>query len=136
MDVNPNGPSVPEADSAIHFERAQSFRTETPSYVGSQDDDELVKEAKGKITEWQANSTLPSLTHVQELFHESICAGASAMARDKIVATVIAAFGVELGGKRALGSTWSELAKQFAAECAQAARNNRATNTAQELNAY
>ena len=53
------------------------------------------------------------------------------MARDKIVAAIIAAFGVELGGKRALGSTWNLLAKQFAAECAQAARNNRA-DTAQE----
>jgi len=98
---------------------------------GSHDDDELLKGANDKIAEWQANSNLPSLTQVQELFFESICAGASAMARDKIVAAIIAAFGVELGGKRALGSTWNLLAKQFAAECAQAARNNRA-DTAQE----
>ena len=52
------------------------------------------------------------------------------MARDKIVAAIIAAFGEELGGKRALGSTWNQLAKQFAAECAQAARDKRA-DTAQ-----
>ena len=52
------------------------------------------------------------------------------MARDKIVAAIIAAFGVELGGKRALGSTWNQLAKQFAAECAQAAREKRADTSA------
>jgi hypothetical protein len=51
------------------------------------------------------------------------------MARDKIVAAIIAAFGVELGGKRALGSTWNQLAKQFAAECAQAARDKRTDTT-------
>ena len=33
------------------------------------------------------------------------------MARDKIVAAVIAAFGKELGGRRALVSTWSRLAQ-------------------------
>ena len=131
MEDNPNAPSVPEADNVIPFERAQSFRTAHPSYSGSHDDDELLKGANDKIAEWQANSNLPSLTQVQELFFESICAGASAMARDKIVAAIIAAFGVELGGKRALGSTWNLLAKQFAAECAQAARDNRA-DTAQE----
>jgi len=44
---------------------------------GSHDDDELLKGANDKIAEWQANSNLPSLTQVQELFFESICAGAS-----------------------------------------------------------
>jgi hypothetical protein len=131
MEDNPNAPSVHEADNVIPFERAQSFRNTHPSYSDSHDDDELLKRANDKIAEWQANSNLPSLTQVQELFFESICAGASAMARDKIVAAIIAAFGVELGGKRALGSTWNLLGKQFAAECAQAARNNGA-NTAQE----
>src|SRR6476619_7374025 len=92
---------------------------------GSHDDDELLKGANDKIAEWQANSNLPSLTQVQELFYESICAGASAMARDKIVAAIVAAFGENLGGKRALGSTWNRLAKDFAAECAQAAREKR-----------
>ena len=52
------------------------------------------------------------------------------MARDKIVAAIIAAFGDQLGGKRALGSTWNQIAKQFAADCAQAAREKRA-DTAQ-----
>ena len=111
MEDNPNAPSVPEADNVIPFERAQSFRTAHPSYSSSHDDDELLKGANDKIAEWQANSNLPSLTQVQELFFESICAGASAMARDKIVSAIIAAFGDQLGGKRALGSTWDQLAK-------------------------
>ena len=51
------------------------------------------------------------------------------MARDKIVAAIIAAFGEELGGKRALGSTWNQIAKDFAAECAQAAREKRGGTT-------
>ena len=89
----------------------------------------MVRNAKDTIAKWQAASGIPSLTQVQELFYESICAGASAMARDKIVAAIIAAFGTELGGKRALGSTWNQLAKQFAAECAQAAREKRADTT-------
>ena len=129
MEDNPDAPSVPEADNVIPFERAQSFRTAHPSYSGSHDDDELLKGAKDKIAEWQANSNLPSLTQVQELFHESICAGASAMARDKIVSAIIAAFGDQLGGKRALASTWGELARQCAAERAQSARDKPANET-------
>lgn len=78
---------------------------------GERDDDELVRNANNKIPKWQATSGTPSLTQVQELFHESICAGASPMARDKIVAAVIAAFGAQLGGKRALGTTWNQIAK-------------------------
>ena len=129
MEDNPDAPSVPEADNVIPFERAQSFRTAHPSYSGSHDDDELLKGAKDKIAEWQANSNLPSLTQVQELFYELICAGASAMARDKIVSAIIAAFGDQLGGKRALASTWGELARQCAAERAQSARDKPANET-------
>ena len=103
--------------------------TAHPSYSGSHDDDELLKGANDKIAEWQANSNLPSLTQVQELFFESICAGASAMARDKIVSAIIAAFGDQLGGKRALASTWGELARQCAAERAQSARDKPANKT-------
>src|SRR4029077_17921045 len=55
---------------------------------------------------------------------ESICAGASKMARDRIVDTIIAAFEKDVGGKRALGSTWNKLAEDFAAQCAQDAREN------------
>src|SRR4030095_14739032 len=53
------------------------------------------------------------------------------MARDKIVAAIIAAFGSEFGGKRALGSTWNQIAKQYEADCAQAAREKR-DDTAQQ----
>ena len=111
MEDNPDAPSVPEADNVIPFERALRSRTAHSSYSGSHDDDELLKGANDKIAEWQANSNLPSLTQVQELFFESICAGASAMARDKIVSAIFAAFGDQFGGKRALTSTWGELRK-------------------------
>ena len=103
MEDNPDAPSVPEADNVIPFERAQSFRTAHPSYSSSHDDDELLKRANDKIAEWQANSNLPSLTQVQELFFESICAGASAMARDKIVSAIIAAFGDRAWRKARVG---------------------------------
>ena len=33
--------------------------------------------------------------------------------------SILAAFGTELGGKRAMNSTWGKLAKDVAAECAQ-----------------
>ena len=46
------------------------------------------------------------------------------MARDKIIEAILVAFGTELGGKRALSGTWSKLAKDFAAQCAQEAREN------------
>ena len=111
--------NTPEADS-----------TDAPENDGHErDDDELVQSANETIAQWQAAAGSPSLTQVQELFHCSICAGASPMARDKIVAAIIAAFGKELGGWRALVSTWSRLAKQFAAECAQAAREKRGGTT-------
>ena len=116
----PRPSAHPRADSTIpvRTHRIQRLTRE-------RDDDELVRTANDTIAKWQAASGIPSLTQVQELFHELICAGASPMARDKIVAAIIAAFGTELGGKRALGSTWTQIAKQFAAECAQAAREKR-----------
>jgi hypothetical protein len=104
-------------DNVIPFDRART------NGGGAVDDDELVQDANETITQWKATGT-PSLTEVQELFHKSVCAGASAMARDTIVAAIIAAFGTELGGKRALIGTWGKLAKDFAAECAQDAREN------------
>lgn len=85
------------------------------------DDDELIRRAGEKIAGWKAAGT-PSLTEVQELFHVSICAGASSMARDRIIDAIIAAFGNELGGKRAMAGTWGKLAKDFAMECAEEAR--------------
>ena len=123
MDVeNSEAFSVPGADSTV-----PGF--DTPENDGGErDDDELVRSANDKIAKWQAASGIPSLTQVQELFHESICAGASPMARDKIVAAIIAAFGTELGGKRALGSTWNQIAKQSAAESRARARSGAAPN--------
>jgi hypothetical protein len=108
---------VVDDDNVIPFKRARTTDS------GAVDDDALICNANEKIAAWMAAGT-PSLTEVQELFHESICAGASAMARDKTVDAIIAAFGTELGGKRALLSTWGQLAKDYAAECAQDARDN------------
>jgi hypothetical protein len=108
---------VVDDDNVIPFKRARTTDS------GALDDDALICNANEKIAAWKAAGT-PSLTEVQELFHESICAGASAMARDKTVDAVTAAFGTELGGKRALLSTWGQLAKDYAAECAQDARDN------------
>ena len=79
---------------------------------GGVDDDELVRDANSAIAQWKAAGT-PSLTEVQELLHECICAGASPMARDRIVAAIIAAFDTEVGSKRALNGTWSKLAKDL-----------------------
>jgi hypothetical protein len=125
-DDDPEAMSGPAADNLIPFGSAKVARDARGNDGGGRDDDELVQNARDTITKWKAASGIPSLTQVQELFYESISAGASAMARDKIVAVIIAAFGEELGGKRALGSTWSQLTKQFAAECSQAARDKRA----------
>jgi hypothetical protein len=94
---------------------------------GERDDDEIVRNAKDEIAKWLATSGSPTLTQVQEFFHHSICAGASPMARDTIVAAVTAAFGTQLVGKRALTATWNQIKKQFDAERAQAARERRAS---------
>jgi hypothetical protein len=122
---DPDAISGSGADNVIPFERVQEFTGGRADDNSTRDDDELVRGANVTIANWQAASGIPSLTQVQELFHESICAGASPMARDKIVAAITDAFDAELGGKRALVSTWNQLVKQFAAECAQAAREKR-----------
>ena len=88
------------------------------------DDDEIIRNADAKIAQWLAEGQ-PSLTTVQEeLFHEAICAGASAMVRDKIVEAIISAFGNDLGGRRAMTATWNAIAKDHASELAQEAREN------------
>jgi hypothetical protein len=111
----------PEAkDNVISLQQFRDARAKGDSAL---DDDELIRRANEKITQWKVAGT-PSLTEVQELFHESISAGASQMARDRIVDAILAAFGTEVGGKRALIGTWGKLAKDFAAECAQDAREN------------
>jgi hypothetical protein len=119
----------PSADNVILFERANFARDGRGNDGNKRDDDELLRYAKETIANWKAESSIPSLTQVQELFYKSISAGASAMARDKIIDAIIAAFGQELCGRRALGSAWNRIAKEFAAECAQAARDKRVDAT-------
>jgi hypothetical protein len=108
------------ADNIVSLEQYRATHTTDDASV---DDDELIRRADNTIKQWQAVGT-PTLTGVQELFHRSICAGASKMARDRIVEAIIAAFGTELGSKRAMVSTWTKLEKDFAAECAQEARES------------
>jgi hypothetical protein len=86
------------------------------------DDDELLQRAVSQINEWKSIPNLASLTSVQQLFHELIRDGGSRMLRDKVVDDIIAAFDTKFGGKRALGGTWTQIAKDVAAEHAQAAR--------------
>ena len=122
-----NPDTVNKPDNVIPVE----FRAAPKDNNGALDDDELIIRAKNKIAEWKNAGTLPSFMAVQdELFHKSICAGASAMVRDRIVASIIAAFGNELGGKRAMIGTWVQIAKDYAAECTQDARE---TTTQPEL---
>jgi hypothetical protein len=129
IEDDPGAIGGPGTDNVISFDRAKVARDARANDGNKSDDDELLQHAKETIAKWKSESGIPSLTQVQELFYDSISAGASAMARDKIVAAIIAAFAEELGGKRALGSTWNQLTKQFAAECAQAAREKRAGTT-------
>jgi hypothetical protein len=77
---------------------------------GYVDDDELLKRAVDRINEWKAANS-QSLTQVQTLFHELICAGGTAMLRDKVVAAIISAFDCELSGKAALKCTWTMIAQ-------------------------
>jgi hypothetical protein len=114
-----------EGDNVISFELAKESLTAHTNDDTTRDDDEIVHNAKEKITEWKAAST-PSLSAVQELFRDSIRANASPMARDKIIAAIITAFDDELGGKRALLSTWSQITKDYAEACVEAARENTA----------
>ena len=85
------------------------------------DDDELLLLASRQLEEWSAGE-LPGLTEVQKLFHKLLLHDASSMARDKLIAAIIKKFGKEFGGTKALSSTWTQIAKQVAAERAEAAR--------------
>jgi hypothetical protein len=84
--------------------------TDNDEYV---DDDELLKHAVGRIDEWKAADSA-SLTGAQSLFHELICAGGSAMLRDRVVDSIISAFNCELGGRLALKGTWTLIAQNVA----------------------
>ena len=118
----PNTADTNNIDNVISFAFAKELLA-APKNGDALDDDVLIQGVKEKITQWK-NAGTPTFTQVQELFHDSICAGASAMARDKIIAAIITAFGTELGGKRAMVGTWVQIAKDYAADCAQDAREN------------
>jgi hypothetical protein len=128
IEDDPGAIGGPGADNVIPFKRVD-VAGDRSNDGDKRDDDELLRHAQDTIAKWRAASGIPSLTEVQALFFESIGAGASAMARDKIIAAIITAFAEELGGKRALVGTWNQLTKQFVAECAQAARDKRAGTT-------
>ena len=109
-------------DNVLPFVRG---RSKHPPFVhdgGGIDDDELLQGVAGKIGDWKAGPDIPSMSQVQILFHELICDGGSNMLRDKVVDAVVNAFGKELGGKRALASTWTQIAKEVAIARAQVAR--------------
>lgn len=112
--------TVDGGDNIISLEQFKAARS-THDNDGALDDDELIRRAGDKIAEWQAAGA-PSLSEVQDLFSDLIRSRASPMARDKIIAIIVAAFGVELGSKRAMISTWTQLCKEYAAVCAQDAR--------------
>ncbi|MGO8923513.1 MAG: hypothetical protein ACLQF4_11310 [Xanthobacteraceae bacterium] len=114
--------TVDTPNNVFSFEEFRAARTQDNS-DGALDDDVLIRDANKKIAAWKTAGT-PSLTEVQNLFDDSIRANASSMARDKIIEAIIAAFGTELGGKRAMISTWNQRARDFAAACAQDAREN------------
>jgi hypothetical protein len=116
--------SASDHDNVLPFVLRRSNQAGRANDDGDVDDDELLKRTLDTINEWKAAPNLPSLTLVQTLFHELICDGGSNMLRDKVVDAVIDAFGKELGGKRALASTWTQIAKEVVTERAQAARES------------
>jgi hypothetical protein len=111
----------PFADNVVPFRRDRKFRARSSSLSESRDDDELLARANGMVTKWRVEKA-PSMTEVQNFFHELICDGGSAMLKDKVVAAIIIAFGDAFGGKRALAKTWNDIAKQVSAERMKAAR--------------
>ena len=96
--------SCHSAASGTHAQRR-------PGYDESRDDDELLQHATNTIAKWSAASDPPSMTEVQNLLHELICNGGSAMLRDRVVAAIVSTFGDGFGGKRALAKTWGDIAR-------------------------
>jgi hypothetical protein len=96
-------------------------------YDASQDDDDLLSHVLKKLSEWRQLPDGPGLTAVQELFHDLIRHDASAMLKDKVIQEIIETFSHDLGGKRALSSTWTEIAKQVQSERVQSARASNET---------
>jgi hypothetical protein len=98
-------------DNVVPFVQPRRHRAPLEYDGNGVDDDELLQRAVSQIKAWKSGPNPPSLTSVQQLFHELICDGGSRMLRDKVVDDIIAAFGTELGGKRALAGTWTQIAK-------------------------
>ena len=117
-------------NNVLAFVRGHSNHAPSANDGGGFDDDELLQRAARRIGDWKA-AELPSLLQVQTLFHELISGGGSKMLRDKVVDAVVNAFGKELGGKRALASTWTQIAK----ELAQTAREHSTSGEQQPLTA-
>jgi hypothetical protein len=86
------------------------------------DDDALLERAGRQINEWKSLPDPPSLTSVQHFFHELIRDGGSKMLRDRVIGAIMVVFNTELGGRRALTSTWTQIEKDVAPGRAQAAR--------------
>ena len=110
------------ADNVVPFRPERSSPAASPRCDESRDDDELLQHATNTIAKWNAASDPPSMTEVQNLFHELICNGGSAMLRDRVVSAIVSTFGDGFGGRRALGKAWGDIAKQVATERSQAAR--------------
>ena len=81
------------ADNVVPFRRERNSRAAPTRYDESRDDDELLQRATDTIAKWNAASNPPSLTQVQNLFHELICDGGSTMLSDKVVAAIVSTFG-------------------------------------------
>jgi hypothetical protein len=109
-------------DNVVPFVQPRRDRAPLEYDGNGVDDDELLQRADSQINAWKSIPNLATLTSVQQLFHELICDGGSKMLRDKVVDAIIAAFNTKFGRKRALGGTWTKIAKDVAAKHAQAAR--------------
>jgi hypothetical protein len=120
MESEPNGNKT--TNNVVPFAWPRSDRAPLEYDGNGVEDDELLQRAVSQINEWKSIPNLATLTSVQQLFHELICDGGSKMLRDKVVDAITAAFNTKFGGKRALGSTWTKIAKDVAAKHAQAAR--------------
>jgi hypothetical protein len=119
---DPTDTGTASHDNVVQFSRCRVSNSRSADDEGGVDDDELIQRAASNIAAWKVAPNLPGMTTVQTLFHELIRGGGSKMLRDKVVDAVIDAFGTELGGKRALVGTWTEIARGVATERAQAAR--------------
>jgi hypothetical protein len=109
---------------ALKSDFTTSDNQQSYGYNASQDDDDLLSLALSKLAEWCQLPDGPGLTAIQQLFHDLIQNGASPMLKDKVIQEIIETYSNDLGGKRALSSTWTEIARQVQAERVQSARTS------------